>query len=242
MKLDADSVQGVLFLSRGQSQDDAHALWSSLFPSQSPDAFQRSAKSPNLSSSASGEVANFLVTINVQIARIDIVLAATEPANREDGPPRVADVEQASLKLTALMKRVCERNRIVRTAVILDLARTIVRSEEAAAIKEALPGFPFPDNATDFVLQFNSRSKVGVGDIEMNRLCQWTVGNVGYLRGGMLPRPQNMVAMVPYFGLKIDVNTIPEISISQDDVPLIIDYLAKEALAIRDAGVARLQA
>ncbi|KGB51732.1 hypothetical protein FG91_04096 [Sphingopyxis sp. LC81] len=240
MKFEADSIQGVLFVATGQHQEDALQLWGSLFPDDAPDGFQRAVSSPSLLSTAQGDRDGLLTIIKAQVGRIDISVVQSPPEGASDlvGPPRIADIAGGAAKVSELVKRIAGRSKVFRAAVVLDLAKTVEAGAEAAEILKCVPDFPFPNNAIDVSLQFNSRKNFEFSsDFEMNRLCAWNAGQVGFIQGPDA-QPQAMV-MTPYVGFRIDVNSAPQVPLPFDAIDQAIDDLVAEALAIADAGVNR---
>jgi hypothetical protein len=243
MDFQADSIQGVLFLAPGQRQEDALKLWGELFPNDSPDGFQRFNNSPALNSSAHGDRQGFQINVNAQVGRIDVILAHSPQALPSDaGPPRIADVPAATAKVVELLKRLAANLKVIRTAVVLELAKTVARGGEAVEILNNLPGYPLPENVTDVNIQFNSRKSFAFdAEREMNRLCAWSSGQVGFIMNPQL-QGRNLMMMTPFVGLKIDVNSVPQTPLSADVINQALDELAAEAVAIAAEGVARFQA
>lgn len=242
MDFAADSIQGVLFLSPSQHQDDALKLWDILFPNDPPDGFQRATPtSPALNSSAHGDRQGFQTTVNAQVGRIDLILAQSPQVQPSDsGPPRIAEVHGAAIKAAEFLKRLARQLKAFRAAMVIDLSKTVQTGNEAAEIIGYLPGFPFPANVSDLGLQFNSRKSFQFStDFEMNRMCTWSSGQVGFVKGPNM-QPSSMVVLTPYVGLKIDVNSAPQLPLPFDKIPTAIDELTTEALAIESEGVTRL--
>lgn len=243
MEFQADSIQGVLFFVPGQPQGDALKLWGELFPGDSPDGFQRVTTSPALNSSAHGDRQGFQTTVNSQVGRVDIVIAhSPQPLPAEAGPPRIADVPAGVAKVVDLLKKLSATTKVFRAAIVLDLAKTVMAGDESSEILKNLPNYPFPANVSDVSLQFNSRITFNFApDFQMNRLCAWTSGQVGFVMNPQMQGP-NFMVMTPYVGLKIDVNSAPQMPLPSDSINHVIDELSSEVLAIAAEGVGRLQA
>jgi hypothetical protein len=240
MNLDADGIQGVLFLPPGQHQDDAIQVWGQLFPNDNPDGFQKASASPSLASTATGERDSYNVAINAQVGRIDIVLSSP-PGSMvpTSGPPRISDVRAAASHMAELMKRLVARIQAVRVALILDLAKTVARGSEGRELMNLLPGFPFPNNSTDIGVQFNSRRPFDAApDIPMNRLCGWSSGQYGFIQSPQISSGALIVS--PFVGVKIDVNSAPEFRVPTEKLSSMIDDLLAEAVCIYSDGSERL--
>ncbi len=240
MDLQADSVQGVLFLTPGQQQDDALKLWEHLFPGDSPDGFQRANPSPSLLSTALGERTGHRVMVNAQVGRIDIILNQS-PAivDLSGSPPRIADVPAAARRMGELMKLMAGRLKVLRIALVLDLAKTVSPGVETAELLHFLPGYPFPKNVTDVSVQFNSRKTFeSVPNIDMNRLCVWTTGQIGFIQSQPV-QGTGMMIMSPVVNVRVDVNSAPEARPPVDSVTPIIDEILAESLEIYAEGLKR---
>ncbi|MGQ2940285.1 hypothetical protein [Blastomonas fulva] len=241
MEFQADSIQGVLFLMPNQQQGDALQLWGNLFPSDSPDEFQRATNSPALNSSAGGERGGVHVTLNAQVGRIDLIFSQPPASGSIDaGPPRISDIAGSVAKVVELLKKLGSESRVIRAAIVLDLAKTVAPGDEASEVLQNLPGFPFPANVSDVNLQFNSRKMFDFSqDFLMNRLCLIVSGQVGFVIGQTMPNPSTM-KMVPYVGFKVDINSAPQMTLPQGSLDVVIDELALEALALANEGIGRL--
>ncbi len=243
MDLQADNVQGVLFLTPGQAQDDAIKLWESLFPGDSPDAFQRANTSPSsiLVSTASGERSGHQVVVTANVGRIDITLYPPQATIGSPVPARIADVAGAAKHLASMLKLFTERLEVLRIALVLDLSKTVSPGGESAALLELLPEFPFPKNVLDVALQFNSRRPLTtVPDLEINRLCIWTTGHIGVTQ--IVPgRGHVMMRTSPFVGIKVDINTAPEAPPTSGASALIIDEMLAESLIIYHDGLKRFE-
>jgi len=131
--------------------------------------------------------------------------------------------------------------RVVRAAIVFELAKTVSKGSESSEILKNLPGYPLPENATDVNVQFNSRKNFAFSeDREMNRLCAWSSGQVGFIMNPQL-QGSNVMMMTPFVGFKIDVNSAPQMPLPPDGVHQAIDELAAEALAIASEGITRFQ-
>jgi hypothetical protein len=246
MDLQADSVQGVLFLIPGQQQEDALKLWAHLFKDDGPDGFQRAGASPSLGSNAWGERWGYRVGISAQVGRIDLFLNQPPAVNVGvvSGPSRIIDVPTAAKRLSKIMKELTEHLKVVRLGLVLDLAKAVDRGSEGVELRRLLPEFPFPLNSTDIVLQFNSRRAfVAAPDIEMNRLCVWTMGQAGFMPNLFASGPNlfaqgpSMVVLSPFLSVKVDVNTAPEMHPSADCIQPMIDEMLRECLKISHEGM-----
>jgi hypothetical protein len=240
MDLQADSVQGVLFLTPGQPQVDALKLWDRLFPGDSPDGFQRASPSPSLESSAAGERKGHRVAVSTQVGRIDLTITKAGLNTPEKGPPRVSDVLGAAERMAGLLKAMAKGNGVVRIALVVELGKTVPRGSEGKELLQLLKGFPFPANAMDIVVQFNSRTTSKVEPlVEINRLCTFSSGHAGFVTNSP-GVGSGVVLMTYYVGLKIDVNTAPETRFSGHNVDSIVDNLLSESRSIYQNGLTPL--
>jgi len=240
MNLQADSVHGVLFVAPGQQQDEALKLWDFLFPGHSPDGFQRNTSSPSLASTASGERNGYQVGLTAQVGRIDITINKQQNTfDANAGPPRIANVADALNQLVGLMKKVVGRVNVHRIGIILDLSKTVARGTENAELMHLLAGFPFPDNASDISVQFNSRVLLeGVANTEINRLCTWASGQFHFIPNA--PVPSHALVPTPFVNVKIDINTIPTLRLAASDAELVLDAMLAESRALYAEGLKRL--
>lgn len=239
MDFQANSIKGALFFVPGQPQGDALKLWGELFPGDSPDGFRRvTATSPALNSSAYGDRQGFQTTIDVQVGRVDVVIAHSRPPlSTESGPPRIADVAAGIAKVVDLLKRLSATTKVIRTGIVLELAKTVMAGDESSEILKNLPDYPFPANASDVNLQFNSRRGFNFSpDFQMNRLCTWTSGQMGFVVNSQIRD------LAPFVSFMIDVNSAPQMHLPLDIVNNAIDELLSEALAIAAEGIGRFRA
>lgn len=244
MPLEADAIQGVLFLSPGQQQADAQEIWSNLFPSQGPDSFHSVSTSPALNSFASGPYNGHRLTVNVQVGLVAVALNPNMPEMiSAPGMSRIADVDTSVHTIAHLLKKLRHGRSITRCALVLNLATTVGAEEQESAMRSALPGFPFPDGATDIVAQFNLRRPFSHNpSLQMNRLCTWNSGQAGFVQlqgapGQQIPFMNSMITS--FVGLKIDVNTAPEGQLDSEDFEQVISDLASEAIEIYRQGMKR---
>lgn len=242
MDLKADSVQGVLFLTPGQQQVSAHQLWERVIPGDSPDNFQRAVNSPNLMSTASGERDGRYMTIAVQVGRIDITLSA--PMTRVDStsvfPPRIDDVQSAAERIAKLMKSCSDGSNIIRLAIVLDLAKTVTNGTESTELSRYLPNVSLPPGAIDVNIQFNVRGEFpSLPGAQMNRLCSWNAGQLGFFQAFPI-HGSNLVVTSGFVGVKIDVNSAPEVLPPAGKAGDLIEDLLRESLAIYLQGSSRL--
>ncbi|MEG3169927.1 hypothetical protein U1737_17180 [Sphingomonas sp. LB3N6] len=242
----ADSVQAVMFIPPTDTQRDALALWALVFPNNSPDAFQKAAASPNLHSSASGERNGFNITIGSQVGRIDVSFGPVMPPmfglQPVLAPPRISDIQGAVYGANAILKTLGGIFSPSRIAIVLDMAVTVAAGNEVSVLRSALPSIPIPDNSSDTVVQFNvPRSFEKYPMLPMNRLCTWSVGEIGFIIGNNLGTAvNNGFQLTRFVGFKIDLNTAPNHALLGYDVSILADELAAEAgLLLRD-GLGRL--
>jgi hypothetical protein len=241
----ADSVQATIFIAPTDLQRDALAIWSLVFPGNTPDAFQKAAASPNLHSSASGERNGYNVTIGSQVGRIDVTLGPVLPAmfglQPVTSPPRIDDLTSAATAAASILKVLTGHFTPARIAIVLDLAVTVPAGREVETLRRALPAVPIPDNSTDTVYQFNvSKPFNRFPSLPMNRLCTWTVGEIGFIIGNNLNSMNpNSFQLTKFVGLKLDINTAPNRSIAEFDSGILADEMAAEACQLAADGIGR---
>ncbi|WP_126665520.1 hypothetical protein [Croceibacterium ferulae] len=194
-----------------------------------------------METNASGQRDNHSVMVKSQVGRIDCVLTATgEHANvPSGGPPRINDVEAATALASSYLYKLTGHLKVIRVALVLDLATTVQRGSEIAAMKDLVHPLHLPDQSIDVVLQFNVRRPFELAPGLMNRLVTWTSGQVGYVQvtpGVMMGTP---MVMTPYVGLKIDANSAPETPFDQSHLEKVIEELQSECLAIYVEGASR---
>lgn len=236
----ADSVQGVLFPEHGTKQEDAKNLWGRVFPGDEPDQYQKATASPTLVSTASGEREGCGVAISVQVGRINLIIGPVQPnglAGPQDGPPRLANVPEITLRLGNYLKRISANYKITRAAIVVDFAKTAPLELVSRMMLDEIPFLNLPKDSTDINIQFNVRRSLKIDpDIALNRLCNWVTGQVGFLVGNGLVSP-NQISLTPYIGMKVDVNTAPEHNISHLEIESVIDEICGEAMSIAHTGL-----
>ena len=242
MKLKADTVQGVVFTNPRATQIDAMALWAQLFPGDTPDGFQRNVNAPNLLSTASGERNGYNLTVNSQVGRVDLVIGpsvSTLGIVSPSEPPRIDDIEGATIHLTDLQKRIADLCTAIRLSVVLDTGVTVARGEEANAVQELLEGVAIPSGAVNVNFQFNVPvMSESVSGLPINRHCLFNSGEVGFFQAAPTPVgiPQR-VNTTPFVGIKADVNTHPRNSIPPGSYAAVIDELAAHAVKVVRNGM-----
>jgi hypothetical protein len=244
MDWQADSIQGVIFVAPGEAQEDAISLWGTVFGGESPDGFQKVTASPTVVTHATGLRDGNPITLMSQLGRIDILAGpgpAVAPAPNSP-PPRIDDVPTVASRVTDYLMRLTKTCRPIRAALVLDLSSNVERGRESDRLQTALPGV-FPVGATEPHFQFNvPRPFEALPDLQMNRLCTYTGGEMGFIMMGSPPAlGGGPIATTPYIGLRIDVNSAADNRIPTGKADEVILELLREALIIRDEQISRFQ-
>lgn len=242
MDWQADSIQGVIFVAPGEAQQDAISLWGTVFDGDSPDGFQKATASPTVVTHATGLRDGNPITLTSQLGRIDIIAGpgpTVTPAPNSP-PPRIENVPAVATRVTDYLRRLAKTCRPIRAALVLDLGLSIQRGRESEELRAALPGV-FPVGAVEPHLQFNvPRPFETLPDLQMNRLCTYTGGEMGFIMMGSPPAlGGGPIATTPFIGLKVDVNSAGDNRIPTGKADDVISELLSEALAIREQQIAR---
>lgn len=233
MALEADTVQSVVFVEASQPQDDALRLWQAIFPDDSPDGYQKATALPTLMSTASGIRENVSVHLAVQVGRIDVACLPSGNPSLHNGKVRsakIADMRAASATLERLVRRLVEKIEATRMAVVIDTSATVDTSGPTDILKGLLPSVRLPENSSDVIFQLNVRKYLPSVEIEINRLCTWSTGEVQFISagtGGLPPIVRN-----PIVSMKADVNTVPEVRLSREQTIAVVPFLVEEALSL----------
>jgi hypothetical protein len=242
MSFQADSIQGVIFVTPGSSQEDALKLWDHVFPGDTPDGFNRNTSLPSLQSSATGMRAGYSVTVTAQVGRIDLVLGGQlQPGiSPFAGPPRIADVEGSAKVVAHYLQQLLPFTSAIRMAMVLELGQTIEPGSEATVLQETAPQVPFPPGSTDLQFQFNKRRNfVCAPELQMNRLYNLNSGIFQFFSAGLGTKPGMTSLSTPYVGMKIDVNSAQESVLPGDKAAAVADELLAEVMAILNEGFER---
>lgn len=239
MPFSADAVQAVCFIEPGSRPNDAMATWQTIF-GDTPNGFQRVANSPALQSSANGEHDGFFCTLNVQVGRLDFIVAKQNPQATmlaaNETPPRIEDIPKATAFLGEHLKQIARLHKTTRVGIVLDLTSEIPGGDESTAMHEHLARLALPPGATDLQFQINVRKQfLCRPEVAMNRICFWSIGRAGLLQ--LTPAGPISSGMRPILGLRIDVNTAPETQVPAASSDSIISELADEAARLHMTGL-----
>lgn len=150
-------------------------------------------------------------------------------------PPRIDNPLAAAETVAKLMKQLTQHIPSQRVALVLDLSENFADNEDAALLA-MLPGFGFPPDATDVMLQFNSRKQSeAISGAALNRLGIWRTGKMAFVKSN------EMHSLVPFVNCRYDVNTVPEFKIISGMEESLIDEILQQLRVIYDSGVKGLQ-
>jgi hypothetical protein len=250
MNMEAEGIQGAVFLAPEVRQEEAVKVWARIFPDHpGPDSTQRAnPANPALHSVAAGEVEGLGVRITTQVGRIDLFLRPNVrhmalQAEPPSGPVRVADIDGFVDRMVSAMMSVSQGLQPVRLAMVLDLGQTVSHGSEADALTDLLPGLPIPKGSSDVVFQFNKRKSFSEAHpLEVNRLCTWVSGRGMLFQGipnaGFLSAASS--STISFVNMKVDVNSVPDFRLQPGSENVVIKTLATEVVAIAHRGLERL--
>ena len=239
----ADTIVAGLFPLYGTRSDNASSLWAFIFEDDGPDGYQRTTNSPSLHSTANGIREGYNVVISAQTGRIDITLTAaiSDDADVSSDVPRIGDVEAACAFSEHLLSKLVQKIHPARLAHLCELARSVGEGEEDEVSRQILKSIRLPNDAGDLSFRINRRRHFEtVPDLEMNRILQLSSGRAGFAKMQPTEIDPRQFTMIPFVGLKIDVNTAPEYRVPEGRANDTVNEVFEEAAILRAEKFERL--
>lgn len=221
----------------------AHQVWSQV-TGQQPAQFQQNPGGPG--SAAQGPFDGFMLTAGTQPGRFEVSLHPIGDATSGSELPFLADIDGAVAKILELGSKLAAGDNPLRVAVVANCAQPGASQEEAIArFKQNAKLSNLPASASDLSFAMNVRKKLGGAGWEMNRLCNWGLGQLQFMQfqiqSGM-QAPQ-VITTSHLATMVVDVNTVPRnIPLGPTQAVSALQALADEAKLIIAQGYDRLAA